>query len=529
MIYYSATFAQAPNIDWQKTFGGDNSDILYSINKTTDGGFIIGGSSTSDISGDKTVANNGNSTSDYWIIKSDMSGEIQWQKSIGGFGAESYTQIFQTYDGGYIIGGSSTSDISGDKTENSFGDYDYWIVKLDNLGNIQWDKTLGGSALEEFKNVIETPDGGVLVGGTSTSPISGNKTENPVGYVAPFLGADDYWVVKLDATGTIQWQNTIGSNENESFKDLINCPDGGYLLGGISDGSVSGDKTEASRGLNDYWIVKLDNLGEISWNRTIGGSKSDGLTTLITTNSGYLLGGNSRSPISGDKTVDVVTLDNFDFWIVKINTTGDILWQKNIGGDGFDSVIKIAKDIHGNFLLAGYSLSNISYNKTENSRGSSDFWVVKINDTGTILWDKTIGGEQSDNIYGLCYDLIDDSFILGGTSSSSDSGDKTDVSRGQNDYWIVKLASDNLKTEFFNQTSISVYPNPTKNKLNITFDKIYKKIYLSLNNLLGEEIQQENFVNANKIELDLKASDGIYFLSISNENNQKTTFKIIKE
>lgn len=533
IIQYCVLSAQAPDIDWQKTFGGDWTDRLFSINQTSDGGFIIGGDSGSGISGDKTVALNGNSgLGDYWIIKTDSEGSIEWQKSIGGFGAEGIKTIINpTTDGGYIVGGISYSDISGDKTENSYGYRDYWIVRLDSLGNIIWDKTLGGNLYEDFEAIIQTPDGGFLVGGTSDSNISGNKTENKVGYVSPIsIVGSDYWVVKLNANGGIEWQNTVGGYGNDYLTDMINTPDGGYLVSGRSDSNISGDKSENSRGTYDFWILKLDNTGQITWQRTIGGNGFDVAWSLcVTNNNSYIIGGRSSSDISGEKTESLIAPSGTDLWVLKIDLTGAIVWQKTIGGTGQDFLTCIAKDNHGDFLLGGYSDSNAGFNKTENSRGDIDFWVIKITDSGLISWDKTLGGDQSDGIYGICYVNTDDSFIFGGTSKSSNTGDKTDVSRGMSDYWIIKLAPESLATHVFDTASISVYPNPTNDILHITLPKIYKKIDISITNILGEIIQKKSESNTLKIDLDFKGSNGIYFLNLTNENNETISFKVLKK
>ena len=152
--------------------------------------------------------------------------EIEWQNTIGGNYTDQLYSIQQTTDGGYILGGWSESYISGDKTENSFGGSDYWVVKLDSIGNIQWQNTIGGNSGDGLYSVQQTTDGGYILGGVSTSNISGDKTENSQGYI-------DYWVVKLDASGNIQWQNTIGGNSDDYLTSIQQTTDGGYILGGV--------------------------------------------------------------------------------------------------------------------------------------------------------------------------------------------------------------------------------------------------------------------------------------------------------
>ncbi|MBK9399660.1 MAG: hypothetical protein IPN36_02025 [Bacteroidetes bacterium] len=176
--------------------------------------------------GDKTENSNG--SWDYWIVKSDSLGNIQWQNTIGGSGDDKLYSVKQTMDGGYILGGSSSSFISGDKTEPSTGGHDFWILKTDSTGNIQWQNTIWGSNNDELISIYQTADGGYALGGYSKSFISGDKSENSLMQSIPCY---DFWIIKTDPAGSIQWQNTIGGSNDEyltSFKQTI---DGGSILG----------------------------------------------------------------------------------------------------------------------------------------------------------------------------------------------------------------------------------------------------------------------------------------------------------
>jgi subtilisin family serine protease len=188
-----------PEIAWQNTIGGSGDDQLSIIRQTADGGYILGGSSNSDISGDKTQANKGGY--DYWIVKLNATGQIQTQRTIGGSGDDYLSDIRQTTDGGYILGGYSNSGISGDKTEASQGGYDYWVVKLSATGAIEWQNTIGGNSTDYLQSIQQTIDGGYILGGYSNSGISGDKTEVNQGSSS---SSSDYWAVKLSATGTIR-------------------------------------------------------------------------------------------------------------------------------------------------------------------------------------------------------------------------------------------------------------------------------------------------------------------------------------
>ncbi|MGB3076511.1 MAG: MopE-related protein [Chitinophagales bacterium] len=440
---YSIVTAQitAPEIQWQNTIGGSSYDNLSCMIQTTDGGSLLGGTSQSGISGDKTEPSQWSEGTDYhqdyWVVKLDASGNIQWQNTIGGDDLDQLTAVIQTTDGGYLLGGGSRSDISGDKTEMHYGgsNDDFWVVKLDSLGNILWQNDIGGTGHEELGSVIQTTDGGYLLGGSSFSGISGDKTEANQG--------SDYWVVKLDGSGNILWQNTIGGNNDDQLNDVIQTTDDGYLLGGFSSSGISGDKAEASKGESDYWVVKLDGSGSIQWQNTIGGSGNDFLISVIQTNGGgYLLGGTSWSNISGDKTEESQGISGYtDYWVVKLDGSGNIQWQNTIGGNSDDGVFSVIQANDSGYLIGGTSYSGISGDKTEVSQGQHDYWVVKLNDNGNIEWQNTIGGNYDDNLYSVSL-TVDGNYILAGESRSDIGGDKTEANQGPFgtfDYWVVKL------------------------------------------------------------------------------------------
>jgi hypothetical protein len=435
VIFSANVFSQDPSIQWQNTIGGNNTDWLHSIQQTADGGYILCGSSMSNISGDKTETCIG--AIDYWIVKTDAAGNIQWQNTIGGSNQDQLHSIQQTADGGYILGGYSMSNISGDKTENNIDTTlstytnDYWIVKIDTSGNIQWQNTIGGNDNDWLYSIQQTTDGGYILGGSSRSNISGDKTENSIGF-------DDYWIVKTDAAGSIQWQNTIGGSGNDHLLSIQQTADGGYILGGYSNSGIAGDKTEGCFGQDDYWIIKTDATGNIQWQNTIGGSYSDVLNSIQqTADGGYILGGYSQSNISGDKTEN--SNGGFDYWIVKTDASGNIQWQNTIGGNGnFDFLYSAQQTADGGYILGGRSNSNISGDKTENNNAGHDYWVVKTDASGNIQWQNTIGGNGDDYLYSV-RQTADGGYILGGYSMSSISGDKTENNTGIDDYWILKL------------------------------------------------------------------------------------------
>ncbi|HKR06682.1 MAG TPA: hypothetical protein VJY62_18755, partial [Bacteroidia bacterium] len=419
-------------IEWQNTIGGSWEDKLYSIQQTSDNGYILGGTSISSISGDKTENSLGGD--DYWIIKLDSIGNIQWQNTIGGFTVDELHSISQTMDGGYICGGYSVSGISGDKTESNLGGYDYWVVKLDPLGNIQWQNTIGGSNNDYLNSISQSPDGGYICGGYSSSNISGDKTENT-------LGPYDYWIVKLDSVGSIEWQNTVGGNSQEWLYSIVATSDGGCAGIGWSDSDSSGDKTEGNMSL-DYWIVRLDAFGNLQWENTLGGNDYDEPYSVIQTNDGgFICGGRSASDLSGDKSEGNMGSNNtYDYWIIKLDTAGDIQWQNTIGGNDNDFLYSITQATNGDYICGGWSSSHVSGDKTENSNGSDDYWVVKLDVFGNVQSQNSVGGAGLD-FFTCLHNTNDYGYVLGGYSSSNISCDKTENNIGGfwGDYWVVKI------------------------------------------------------------------------------------------
>ncbi len=389
-IIYSFNIAltQAPAITWQNTIGGSISDDLYSIQQTIDGGYILGGYSSSGISGDKTEASQG--SNDYWVVKLDATGQtIEWQNTIGGSFQDECRTVQQTTDGGYILGGYSQSGANGDKTEVNQGAWDYWIVKLDAIGQtIEWQNTIGGSDADYLYSIQQTTDGGYILGGHSESGADGDKNEVS-------QGDKDYWVIKLDATGqTIEWQNTIGGSGKDFLYSVQQTTDGGYILGGHSDSGANGDKAEVSQGNSDYWIIKLDAMGQtIEWQNTIGGSSHDILQLIQqTTDGGYILGGYSLSGISGDKTESMKGY--FDYWIVKLDATGQVIeWQNTIGGSGHDILYSIQQTKDGGYILGGHSESGADGDKNEVSQGDKDYWVIKLDSDPAFVTIESDGNE----------------------------------------------------------------------------------------------------------------------------------------
>ena len=374
----------------------------------------------------------------FFNLEFDLYSQIKWEKSFGGDSTEYSSSIIETLDGNILIGSSSNSKISGDKISISYGQLDYWVIKLDLNRKILWQKSFGGTENDILTSIINTNDSGFMLLGWSYSTISGNKTVSPVDSA---LDRYDYWLIKIDKNGNIQWQKTIGGNSVEysttdvSNTKIINTKDGNYILSGTSRSGISGNKTDTCRGMEDYWIVKLDNNGNILWDKTYGGDSPDFSNDIVeTTDSGFLITGMSQSGTSKDK-----TMSQRGFWLLKLDKNGSLVWQKSYGGNdsGLDQYSFVTELDNQDIILSGWSSSGNTGNKTSANKGGSDYWVIKLDKFGNEIWQKSYGGEGNDMIHSLI--RKGNNLIIVGVSGSDKSDDKTENSLQSYDIWTVEL------------------------------------------------------------------------------------------
>jgi hypothetical protein len=434
-------FATAQTINWQNTIGGTNDDKLWRASPTPDGGTFCVGFSKSGIGGDKTENVIGVGFMDYWVMKLDVSGNLEWQNTIGGSKDDFCLDGHPTADGGYILAGHSKSNISGDKTENTQGFFennDIWIVKLNSTGSIEWQNTIGGLNIDYAEVIRELPDGTFIVAGNSSSGISYDKTVDLHGAAGLTY---DIWVLKLTSTGSIIWQKNIGGASDDYFSDIILTEDGGFLIGAESYSGVGYDKTEPLFGDSDNWLVKLDAAGNIEWDKTFGGNNLDYIGGIAqTTDGNYVIGAYSLSGISGNKTeINHV----FDYWVYKIDVTGNLIWQNTIGGYDSDFLYAITATDDNGVIVIGESNSGITFDKDEVAVGgtATDYWIIKINQTGGICWQETIGGNNAD-IGRAIFEKSPGVFIAAGYSYSNATGDKSENNASGTtypDYWIIEI------------------------------------------------------------------------------------------
>ncbi len=521
---------------WDKRYGGTDFEELWSLKQVIDGGCILGGSSASGISGDKTQANIG--TEDFWIVKVNSTGNKEWDKRFGGVFGGALTALQPSLDGGYILGGFSGGAAGGDKTEPGRGGWDYWVVKTDAQGNKQWDKTFGGNRDDLLWCLVNTREGGYILGGRSGSGISGDKTETNRDATGVYF---DYWVVKIDSMGLKQWDKRFGGTDDDDLWTVEQTLDGGYILGGFSFSRSGGDKTEdnwdttINHSTTDYWVVKIDSAGQKEWDMRFGGGGTDKLHDIIEMNGGYMLSGSTGSLTSGNKGIDYGP-----FWLVKIDNSGNKVWETGYSGGAYPVGTSQTND--GGYLLTGdtYNPASIdsNYIRTELSLGSQNTWVLKIDSNGLKQWDKTIFTMGIDE-RGYAVQTADGCYAVANTSKAGIGGYKTQAAWDSSyDYWIMKFCMDTVtgiddRHETQDTRQIQVYPNPFSSDLSIALkgENIHEATF-TITNALGQLIykREETNLSSNYTKvLDLSyLPGGFYFITVT-QNGELFTKKVVKE
>jgi hypothetical protein len=431
LLSSSCFAAYSQDILWEKSYGGKHSEYLFDAQPTADYGFILAGSSLSNKSGNKTDNNNGDL--DYWVWKMDEKGELDWQKSFGGSGFDLLQSIKNTRDGGFILAGTSSSNADFQKKDSCRGVTDFWVIKLDAKGEEQWQKTIGGSGQDELLCTFQTRDGGYMLGGSSSSSPeiikNDHLNEKKALDVKPDLyakteksrGNMDYWIVKLDKEGTVLWQKTYGGEYADLLRSMEQTKDGGYILGGYSNSSQSGEKADANTGIGDYWIVKIDDIGVIEWQETYGGNGDNQMYVIHQTkDGGYIAGGNSNStnPLTS---LGGNVRSGTDFWVLKLDEKGAVFWSETYDFGKVDILTSLVENRDHTYLIGGYA-QNESDNSLEkgfkkDEEGINDFIALKIDDKGVVLWDKTVGSNGEDILRKLI-ETRDGGYLMAGTSNA---------------------------------------------------------------------------------------------------------------
>ncbi|MEO5675087.1 MAG: T9SS type A sorting domain-containing protein [Chitinophagales bacterium] len=420
---------------WDYSYGGYESDFLNQLLPTPDGGFLACGISTSDAGYDKSADNYDNSafpTYDCWLIKCNADGIKEWDKTLGGTSDEYFYSIINTADGGFLMAATSRSPVSGDVSDPPIGSFDEWAVKLSSTGTIEWEKRYGGSAGNWAGDVVQLPDGGYLLGGATTSPISGDVSEAS-------YGNSDYWILRIDSSGNKLWDKRYGGSEDESVYKVLIASDGGFLLAGSSFSGISGVKTLDNyvNNKSDMWFVKTDSAGNFEWDKVVGSLDDDLIMDIIkTADHHYIIGAVNYANAGADKTEDSYGV--YDLWLMKTDTMLNIIWDHSIGGNGTeDDFGNIFLTAEGNVMISGTSYSDIGFWKSEINNGPENTWIVLLDSAGNKIWDKTILTGYTHTELGMGIQLQDGCYLFANNGDSFTDQEKTDQSYSF-DYWCIK-------------------------------------------------------------------------------------------
>jgi hypothetical protein len=357
---YDLSFAD----QWSNTYGGANPDSGYSVQQTSDGGFIIAGETESF----------GNGSYDVYLIKADAAGTELWRKTFGGDDWDWVYSVQQTSDGGFIIAGGTYSAGAGDS--------DVYLIKTDDAGNEEWSSTFGEADYDSGYSVQETVDGGFIIAGETYSSGAGEA---------------DVYLIKTDDAGNEAWSNTFGGADYDWGYSVQQTDDGGFIIAGETYSSGAGEA--------DVYLIKADAAGNEAWSNTFGGSEWDsGNSVQQSIDGGFIIAGETESFGSG--AVDV--------YLIKADAEGNELWSKTFGGAEPDSGYSVQQTGDGGFIIAGETQSFGS--------GGADVYLIKADAEGMEAWSKTFGGVEPDSGNSV-QQTSDGGYIISGATESSGAGE----------------------------------------------------------------------------------------------------------
>lgn len=423
---------------WQVSLGGSNAEIGRSICPTTGGYWLLGEtySNNAQVSGNHGVI-------DFWLARINDLGSLTWQRAYGGTNSDRSYALCGTNDGGCVMVGGSVSN-DGDVSGNH-GGYDVWAVRVNSVGELIWQRSLGGAMEDCGRAVIETPDGGFLVTGYARS-----NDGDVIGHVGATTGAD-FWTLRFDTDGVLIWQSTLGGTLNDMAYGLCLADDGGSFIVGEAFSSLPG-----AHGMRDAWVCRLDPDGELLWSTLLGGSLNDMAYDVIATPDGGAMVVGETESNDGDV---VGSHGGTDGWVVRLSSTGGVLWQRPLGGSDNDSFSSIIQAGNGRYLLGGTTESvngNVS-----GIHGLQDTWLALIDSEGTLLWQNCYGGSATDLGAHLTASPWGGAVLVG--SSGSTDGDATN-NHGLMDMWAVRL-DDFSGIAAYEESLLLVHPNPATNLL----------------------------------------------------------------
>ena len=411
-------------IQWQGCYGGSENDNAAGIVQTNNGYIVVG----------TTGSNDGNITNfhgadDIWLISIDSLGNLLWERAYGGSNTEIASNIIKDNDGYYYFSGWTYSN-DGDIQSGNHGGYDRWIVKIDSEGNIIWEQCYGGSRTEYGGLLKLLSNGSILTYGATFS----DDGDVPVNY-----GYHDSWLMIINTDGEIIESRVYGNFDHNNIFDIIETSDGGFFFASETidaQGMVQGEP----HGMTDVWVVKLDKEMNIEWQKLYGGSKDDyGFRGVLELNDGYIFLASTNSNDFDVSGYNGIPGESSDIWVVRIDTIGNILWQRCTGGYKWEFSEIIYQSEDGGFVIFAETKSNngdVSGNNSWNNY--YDIWMVKLSAAGELVWQKCYGGLRNERVYMGVLKKSEYNYVIAGRTSLN-SGDVECNLHGEEDFWVFEI------------------------------------------------------------------------------------------
>jgi len=358
------------NVLWERNYGGAGDDRAFYAATVADG-FVVVGSSSS-FKQDETAA---------WVLRLDHEGNMLWNQTfLEGAGSE-FRFVLDLDDGFLLVGNVFLPS----------GDTDGYVVRIDDEGKLCWNSTLGGKEVDKLFSALKVQDGFVLVGLTHSF---GNDSE--------------VWVVKTDFDGSEVWNKTYGGTMEDAGRAIAATEGNHCVVAGYTNSMGNGDY--------DFLLLKIDASGNIAWNKTYGGPQSDKAYAIAETAGGCVIVGDTRSKGEGES----------DAWIIKVDVNGNLVWERTVGGEGFDMPTCITVSNYQGYLVGGFTFSF--------GKGERDFWLFKVDDSGNVQWSCTVGRTEFEEAYSVL-EVAENEFVMAGWTNS--------IGQGHYDFYVAKVSVEN--------------------------------------------------------------------------------------
>lgn len=502
-------YGQALPMQWQQLYGGYDFDNGNAGIMATGSGYLFGSMSFSS-DGDHHASSNG--IADFWVIRTDDFGNLLWEQSYGGENIDILSDMIKSSKG-YILSGYSASwgmQVNGHHGSPSRPNDDMWLVGIDTGGALLWSKTYGGSEQDRAFSMCKANDNGYMVAGYTNSQ---NGDLTPIRDTQNF----DVWIVNINDTGGILWQKTYGDTGVEYTNCIISASNGGYIFAGFST-SNNGLFT-GNHGSYDFWVVKIDDSGGMQWQKNFGGTKMDFVNSICqSSDGGYLIAGSTESNDG-----DITLLHGImDMWLVKINKNGLVEWNKTYGGSKEQRASSAIATLDGGFIVTGWTTSTDGtvVGKTDNT---DDCWVLKLDAGGNIQWQKIIGGQSNDFGIRIIQTPDSGYVITGTTYSKNDEfshnqglSDVWTIRLAKNP--VIHSGFDNIS----DADKIQIAPTLNKGQFTVSLPTGFEFASINLYDMEGREMPiQTHLVGLQRKVVVCNPVPGNYLVSITNKTERK--------